>query len=485
MLNNILFALAIFSSAYAQDSVNIHGFHLTPDDGELQDPLRTWRAEENQRHTVGVNILGEYAYRPLVRYSLVDGEQVRDIEVRDLAVLNLGLFYSPHERVGIAVTAPAYLAVESATESSGIGLGDFRASVPIGLIMDHELSKRTHLGLSVVPHLDIPGFYRDRYFRAGGISGGGIAALTVGTPRTEVSANFGVQFAPEVEVENLTGNERLIASLAASYLLTENVALRGEFTIEPPLSNNEIPWSDTPSEITISARGHANNQLGWVAGASSAITKGAGAATFRAFLGLDLAFGARDKKVIPCPEVAMTHVFMHPDGSKADAELSIDMEEIEEGEVTTLSPGTHVAMVIVPNPPKSRIVITETNILLLEPIYFDFNKDTIRFPDSTAILAELVDTLTAHPEITKIQVATGTDVRGDDEYNLDLSARRAMSVVNYLLSHGIHHSRLTSVGYGEKRLKFINCDTEECHEKNRYAEFLILDSIDILESAEE
>ena len=52
-------------------------------------------------------------------------------------------------------------------------------------------------------------------------------------------------------------------------------------------------------------------------------------------------------------------------------------------------------------------------------------------------------------------MASHTDRKGSDEYNLDLSARRARSVIDYLISVGISADRLQSQGYGESRPKTI------------------------------
>jgi len=481
MRNIIMLALlALSPAAFAQDSIDVHGFHLTPDDGDLHDPLRTWRAETHERNSFGINALGEYAYRPLVRYgTTTDGETTRSIEIQDLAALNLGLFFSPHERLAITATLPAYLAVESDTISSGVGIGDMRFSAPIGVLLDQSLGEKVDLSVSVIPHLDIPGFYRNRFFRSGGVSGGGVIAATLGKEKWQASANFGAQFAPEVMVENLSGNERLLASASASYMLLDNLAVRGEWTFNPVLNNNDVPWADSPMELTGSFRGQANHQLGWVAGASTALSKGAGAATFRAFLGLDVALGARERHVCEvCQNPKVGFDVRDDQGQHINSVVVLDgvgeemLDDLPEA-MELYGSGHYKFTFIVPS--EDLVVVTDTEILLLEPVLFDFDKATIRFPDSTAILAELVKTLTEHPELTKIQVATGTDVRGSNEYNMDLSARRAASVVTWLVNNGISTDRLTSIGYGETRLKISPCDTEECHESNRYAEFLILE----------
>ena len=63
--------------------------------------------------------------------------------------------------------------------------------------------------------------------------------------------------------------------------------------------------------------------------------------------------------------------------------------------------------------------------------------------------------LKENPNIT-IELAAHCDYRGNDAYNLNLSQRRAESVVRYLVEHGIAADRLTAKGYGETVPKVVN-----------------------------
>jgi OmpA-OmpF porin, OOP family len=56
---------------------------------------------------------------------------------------------------------------------------------------------------------------------------------------------------------------------------------------------------------------------------------------------------------------------------------------------------------------------------------------------------------------------------------MKLSQSRAKSVVDYLASIGVDHSRLSFVGFGESR-PFASNDTDEGKQKNRRIEFRIL-----------
>jgi outer membrane protein OmpA-like peptidoglycan-associated protein len=74
---------------------------------------------------------------------------------------------------------------------------------------------------------------------------------------------------------------------------------------------------------------------------------------------------------------------------------------------------------------------------------------------------------------TVIEVAGHTDSSGSDQYNMQLSERRAQSVANYLAGQGIQSSRLITVGAGETRPVASN-DTEQGRSANRRVEMTIV-----------
>jgi outer membrane protein OmpA-like peptidoglycan-associated protein len=101
-------------------------------------------------------------------------------------------------------------------------------------------------------------------------------------------------------------------------------------------------------------------------------------------------------------------------------------------------------------PDRERILETETEIVPLQPIEFEFDKDVLR-DSAYPILDEVVQALGDNPDITLVEIEGHTDEQGSDAYNLDLSKRRAATVLRYLVAHGIDSVRLTSEGYGETR----------------------------------
>ncbi|MBP1669116.1 MAG: ompA 2 [Bacteroidetes bacterium] len=104
---------------------------------------------------------------------------------------------------------------------------------------------------------------------------------------------------------------------------------------------------------------------------------------------------------------------------------------------------------------KTQIYLASVEIPIeLENIFFDLDKADLR-PESMVSLDRLVETLNDNPTIV-IELGSHTDYRATDEYNNDLSRRRAQSVVNYLIEKGIARDRLVAKGYGESAPKVVD-----------------------------
>jgi OmpA-OmpF porin, OOP family len=118
----------------------------------------------------------------------------------------------------------------------------------------------------------------------------------------------------------------------------------------------------------------------------------------------------------------------------------------------------------------------------IEGIEYDFNKATLR-PKSMEILDKIVDLLKLNDNVS-IDLGAHTDARGNDDYNLKLSAARAKSCVDYILSKGIAKSKITSTGYGETRPIITEAEInamvpkspewEAAHQKNRRTAFKVI-----------
>lgn len=112
----------------------------------------------------------------------------------------------------------------------------------------------------------------------------------------------------------------------------------------------------------------------------------------------------------------------------------------------------------------------------LKNIHYDLDKYFIR-EDAKAELNKLVQFMKDNPTI-KVELASHTDSRASDDYNLTLSQNRANAAVNYLVSKGIEKSRLKAIGYGETKLlnqcsNGVDC-IEALHQANRRTEMKVI-----------
>jgi peptidoglycan-associated lipoprotein len=95
-----------------------------------------------------------------------------------------------------------------------------------------------------------------------------------------------------------------------------------------------------------------------------------------------------------------------------------------------------------------------TQVIELPNIFYDFAKWDLR-PESMVSLDNLVETLNDNPNVT-IELMSHTDSRGTPADNMELSQKRAQSVVDYLISKGIAADRLQARGYGESQPKVVD-----------------------------
>ena len=110
--------------------------------------------------------------------------------------------------------------------------------------------------------------------------------------------------------------------------------------------------------------------------------------------------------------------------------------------------------------------------LRLEGVNFDYNKDTLRQEDIAVLDRDALSFVRSNSDVI-VEVGGHTDSRGGDAYNMDLSQRRAETVINYLISKGVPADRLVAKGYGESQPISSN-DTDEGRFQNRRVELVPL-----------
>jgi len=126
------------------------------------------------------------------------------------------------------------------------------------------------------------------------------------------------------------------------------------------------------------------------------------------------------------------------------------------------------------------IIACNDKTYVLNPIYFDLDKYNIR-PDAALELDKIVQLLNDCPDM-KMEIGSHTDCRHSYAYNEVLSQRRAQATLAYIKPRIPNPSRLTAVGYGERKLA-VDCPceptndsdcSEDQHQLNRRTEFKVL-----------
>ena len=109
-------------------------------------------------------------------------------------------------------------------------------------------------------------------------------------------------------------------------------------------------------------------------------------------------------------------------------------------------------------------------------VSFDFNSAALK-PTFRPPLDKIANILNRYPQ-TQIVVAGHTDNVGSEQYNMDLSNRRAIAVADYLVMRGVVASRMGTEGRGEMEPRATN-DTTEGRALNRRVEVFVVPNNDI------
>lgn len=121
------------------------------------------------------------------------------------------------------------------------------------------------------------------------------------------------------------------------------------------------------------------------------------------------------------------------------------------------------------------------DIFVIKNIYYEFDKSNLTMEAKRTISRTLLVIMKEYPQIV-VEIGSHTDSKGNDNYNLKLSQRRAESVVNFLIANGIQKERLRAKGYGETKPIAPNenedgSDNPEGRAKNRRTEFRVIGTL--------
>ncbi|GEM_PF-1203026 len=117
--------------------------------------------------------------------------------------------------------------------------------------------------------------------------------------------------------------------------------------------------------------------------------------------------------------------------------------------------------------------IAQKKSFIFPGVNFEFDSDRLT-PEAKVILGSVAATLLKYPNVF-IRIEGHTDSIGNDMYNKELSAKRAVAVKNYLIGKGVKPERLVAVGFGEIK-PIADNGTPEGRAMNRRIEFVVIEA---------
>lgn len=160
----------------------------------------------------------------------------------------------------------------------------------------------------------------------------------------------------------------------------------------------------------------------------------------------------------------------HPDGQEGHVYVLDDIDNPMFLAAASTTLGREQVTKIYWDTPKNPLAeeLEKTGRAKVYDLYFDFRSDQLR-PESKKVLDEIAQVMRDHPD-WKLSVEGNTDNIGGDDYNLDLSKRRAASVKAALVSqYDVADGRLSTTGFGRSHPVDTN-DTIEGRARNRRVE---------------
>ncbi|AUC82729.1 OmpA family protein [Lacinutrix sp. Bg11-31] len=157
---------------------------------------------------------------------------------------------------------------------------------------------------------------------------------------------------------------------------------------------------------------------------------------------------------------------------ETETELQVTMKDYESNKLSIAGSNEEEVAVEIALDPIEKII--EVERVVLNPIYFDYDKSNIT-AKAAFELDNLVQVMNKYPNMV-IYATSHTDIRASDRYNDALSDRRAKTSVQYIISKGIDAIRISGAGKGERELA-VDCGdncTEDQHQQNRRTQFRIM-----------
>ncbi len=473
-----------------------------------------------------------YAHRPLT-LRINDRDEDRGDVVKYRANVDLLLAVGFWNRLELGLALPVTLSQDTDDEvvsagavgaAVGPGVGDLRIIAKVRLLTRGPLSLALSLPLSV-PSGSRPDMLGDE----------GVTLTPRAVASVETRSGFAVGFNAGYRIR---GDQSIDANAQDRVVIDDDIFLslgvklpilrdRVELVLDGFLSVavDEQDAEEVPAELLAGLRFHFGRGISANVGAGPGLTRGIGTPTFRLFTGLGYHYTPpkpqpkpqpkpkdsdhdglldRDDKCPSAPEDkdgfededGCPDEDNDGDGIVDEHDRCVNDPEDKDGfedddgcpDKDNDGDGVLDAKDKCPNEPETfnnfededgcpdkgqGPVQIQRGKITVPPVFFASGKDKI-LTRSKATLALVAETLKKNAWVKKVRIEGHTDDRGDSEFNLALSDRRAASVKRFLIAEGVEQGRLDSRGFGEEKPVADN-KTRKGRGDNRRVEFIIVD----------
>lgn len=472
--------------------------------------LVTPAAEVNDRFGWNVGLLAGYAHEPL---RLVDGGGDPLGGVVDQQFYgSLGASIVAARRLQLGLDLPLAISQSAGsatpTEVSGTAVGDLRAQAVVNVFSTREQLDDAGAALGVIGEMYVP-TGDGASFTGGALRGGGGLVFEVfANARTHFALAAIYRAAPTIVLLDSRLDDSIQWSLAGERRIRKNWSVVGDLVGEVGTGADGEPANQRPLELLVAGRWH-NSHVYTQLGGGPGLSRGVGTPVFRVFAGFGVTPRGRRwdgeetvatevpvvvtpvVEIAPVPvaepectteDVSRCEVPPAPtceDGAIVSYRTSCEDSRCENTRLRSACPAEHACQLapdgtaacvpVAVHVPTAVVDDTLQQIVINEVIQFEFDSDVID-PVSFPILDRVAEVILRETVITSVSIEGHTDFMGSDQYNQDLSDRRARSVLNALVQRGVDRQRLRSAGFGESR-PLDPAETDAARARNRRVEF--------------
>jgi len=506
-----VFALPVVLTA-AEPAINVKSYNQSPLYGNI---LSTHDASTATLWDLYFGTLLDYSHNPLVLEEVdKNGTNTRELVASRLDMDLYGsIGFGKWFDLGLTLPIVLYQGGEGYynTELKNFGVGDLTIYPRVHLWgMDENL-----LDVSVILETAFPtGQSVDKFMGSSSVAFSPTLAVSTRIKWFHAAFNFFYKVMKQEKIGNLVIDDEIGMKLAAAFTVHKDVDVMADFIMRSRAANYFQDMTESPILMNIGAKGYLlNRDLEVSGGTGFGLTEGFGSPLFHVFgqVTYHMSFGKKkpeskpEPKIQPNPELKPEPVLppdndvdgipndkdncvevKNPEQKDFDGDGKGDLcdEDLDNDGVLNGSDGCPMEKETVngfededgcpdikPEMKLQHIEIKKNEIIVKSKIFFSLNKDVVD-KKSFSTLDEVVAILNTNPEISMI-IEGHTDSQGDRLLNIDLSQRRADSVMKYLVDKGVSADRLVAKGYGPDR-PLASGKTEKDNEQNRRVEFKVV-----------